>query len=143
MAPLSLETSSSCEDSCVYLAEPQGLAQNASLSSFASATNTGNCSDALVDKSDQSYDAFLYYSNDEVRIRVLKLQEPTDAESTSIEMSRHERKTRLSFELDPLLMMEDMMEELLDDDELSDIDYDKLKCWDGSKMDLLAELLTI
>ncbi len=64
-------------------------------------------------------------------------------EITNTEVSQCERKTRLSFELDPLLRMKSMMEELLDDNELSLMNYSKVKCRDGSKVDLLAELLVL
>ena len=78
-----------------------------------------------------SRDAFLYYSNDDVRMKKLLLK---DNESDSNEEAREEqqaipqaveRKTRISFELDPLLIMEDELLAMFDDD---DGDYDS--CFD-------------
>ena len=93
----------------------------------------------------QSDDAFLYYSNDDIRLKTLKLQEVDDTAATTT--SRRERKTRISFEIDPLLVLgDDLLDELFDDedDEELDIDFSQLKN-DGqsnvSKLNLLAELL--
>ena len=81
-------------------------------------------------------DAFLYYSNDQVRMKELLLQDveddSSDDEPSSTSVSNQEqsttscvRKTRITFELHPSLLLEDLM----NDDELfgDDTDfYDKL-----------------
>ena len=89
----------------------------------------------------KSEDAFLYYSNDEIRIKTLKLEE-VDVTSVNEEMSQ-QRKTRISFELDPMLILGDELEEMFDDeDDFCDIDFSHLKTGSkGSNMDLLAKLL--
>ena len=91
----------------------------------------------------KSDDAFLYYSNDEIRIKTLKLQEVDTA--TNAKPSRQERKTRISFELDPMLILEDELDAMEDDEEEDfDIDFSHLKTGNkNSKMDLLAGLLQI
>eukprot|EP00584_Thalassiosira_punctigera_P009288 CAMPEP_0172536924 /NCGR_PEP_ID=MMETSP1067-20121228/8636_1 /TAXON_ID=265564 ORGANISM="Thalassiosira punctigera, Strain Tpunct2005C2" /NCGR_SAMPLE_ID=MMETSP1067 /ASSEMBLY_ACC=CAM_ASM_000444 /LENGTH=145 /DNA_ID=CAMNT_0013322111 /DNA_START=98 /DNA_END=535 /DNA_ORIENTATION=+ len=90
-------------------------------------------------------DAFLYYSNDEVRMKTLRLSdEASIAASANAESSRPERRTRLSFELHPSLILDDMMDELLnDEDALGEIDFDRLENSDDPKMGLLAELFRI
>ena len=64
-------------------------------------------------------DAFQFYSDDEVRIKTLKLdsQGAARALAKKIESKKvQERKTRISFELSPELIYEDIMEELFGDD---------------------------
>ncbi|KAK1744583.1 hypothetical protein QTG54_005116 [Skeletonema marinoi] len=78
-------------------------------------------------------DAFLYYSNDQVRMKELLLQDveddSSDDEPSSTSVSNQEqsttscvRKTRITFELHPSLLLEDLM----NDDELfgDDTDFD-------------------
>jgi hypothetical protein len=73
-------------------------------------------------------DPFLYYSNDQVRMKELLLQDDdsSDDESSPTSLSDQEqqtttsvRKTRISFELHPSLLLEDLMDELLLDDSLN------------------------
>ncbi len=72
-------------------------------------------------------DPFLYYSNDKIRMRELRLQDvennSSDDGSFSSSLSNQEqstaiceRKTRITFELHPSLVLEDLMKELFDDD---------------------------
>ena len=132
MAPLYLDESfsDSDDDSCIEQQQPQEEASKA--------TNDREKSD----------DAFAYYSNDEIRMKTLKLQE-CDIDSTIPAMpSRQERKTRLSFELDPYLILEDELEELYgndgDEEEYAfrNVDLSHLKNGrNNTKVDLLAELL--
>jgi len=74
-------------------------------------------------------DPFLYYSNDQVRMKELLLQDveddSSDDESPPTSVSNQEqsttscvRKTRITFELHPSLLLEDLMndDELLGDD---------------------------
>ena len=92
-----------------------------------------------VSKSD---DAFLYYSNDEIRLKAMKLQKVPETVRTS---DIKERKTRLSYEVDPLLAMEDMLDDIFDEDEefdMSDLIVD-FPSKDSSKADLLKQLLDI
>ena len=98
-------------------------------------------------------DAFLYYSNDEIRLKTLKLEEGSssavDTRTTSKASSssrQYERKTRISFEVDPLLVLGDDLDELFNDDDeddfFGDIDFSHLKNdHNDSKVDLLTELL--
>jgi len=68
----------------------------------------------------KSDDAFLYYSNDEVRLSTLKM----DGGKPTTESSRQQRrKTRISFELHDSLVTEDLLEEMLGDDSYDD-DFD-------------------
>lgn len=72
----------------------------------------------------QGRDAFLYYSNDEVRINALKLRGDgsRDNHETHLEVEV-ERKTKLSFELHPSLLLEDLFDGV-DDDMFGDEDID-------------------
>ena len=119
--------------------QEETLSDNAS---FRVDTNKSEESSQDANK-DKCNDAFLYYSNDKVRMNTLKLKDTgTTVASARVESNRHERKTRLSFELDPLLIMEDLMDELLlDKDESSVIAGEELERGDDSKMNLLVELL--
>lgn len=78
----------------------------------------------------QGRDAFLYYSNDEVRINALKLRgdgsranhETHQQQQQPLEVEV-ERKTKLSFELHPSLLLEDLFDGV-DDDMFGDEDID-------------------
>jgi len=79
-------------------------------------------------------DPFLYYSNDKIRMRELRLRlqdieydssddDSSDEGSFSSSLSNQEqsmatceRKTRITFELHPSLVLEDLMKDLFDDD---------------------------
>ncbi len=56
---------------------------------------------------------------------------------------RCKKKICLLFELDPLLVMEDVMEGVIRSDESSDADCDRLRHYGDPKMDLLADLLNM
>ena len=56
-------------------------------------------------------DKFLYYSNDETRINTLKFGETESQKTESNQSNDQQRKTKISFEICPLLMMADMMDE--------------------------------
>ena len=146
MAPLFLNESdylsSSDDNSCATTIESKNQPQDAasyskrSLDTASENHKTNHCRS----KED---DVFLYYSNDEVRMKTLKLED-RDATTASNKIARHQRKTRLSFEADPLLVLEDDLEEMFGDDEcdFSDIDFSHLKNGhNDSKIDLLSELL--
>lgn len=69
-------------------------------------------------------DPFLYYYNDQVRMKELRLQEEDSSNEASTSLSIQEqhpttsvRKTRISFELHPSLLLEDFLldEHILDD----------------------------
>ena len=86
---------------------------------------------AGIDESEQAdkFDAFLLYSNDEVRMRTLSGgMVGADQESTSTqtegEGSTRKRKTRLSFELHPSVFTENLL--LGDDSSLSLSDFDDI-----------------
>ena len=84
-------------------------------------------------------DSFLYYSNDKIRMRELRLQDieydssgddSSDDGSFSSSLSNQEqsmatceRKTRITFELHPSLVLEDLMKDLFDDESL---DFDDI-----------------
>ena len=72
-------------------------------------------------------DPFLYYSNDRVRMTELRLQDVEDdlsdhGSSSSSLLAQEQltttstRKTRITFELHPHLLLEDLMRDLFDDD---------------------------
>mmetsp|Transcript_8061 Transcript_8061/g.17474 ORF Transcript_8061/g.17474 Transcript_8061/m.17474 type:complete len:113 (-) Transcript_8061:89-427(-) len=66
-------------------------------------------------------DPFLYYSNDEVRMKTLKLETISEAEVA--DSTTTSRRTRISFELHPSVMFGDMMNGLyMDCDDNIDID---------------------
>jgi hypothetical protein len=85
---------------------------------------------AGIDESEQAdkFDAFLLYSNDEVRMRTLSGgMVRADQESTSTETEgdggTRKRKTRISFELHPSVFIEDLLLAGDDDDSfVSDFD---------------------
>ena len=80
------------------------------------AATTGNTTPANS-SNNKSGDPFLYYSSDEVRMNALKLNPhpgrnvPEQEPKTEVE-----RKTRLSFELHPNLLLEDILLDDLDGD---------------------------
>ena len=67
--------------------------------------------DTTVCKSDNP---FLYYSNDDIRLKKLKLEEVPD----TVSVKNQTRKTRLTFEMDPFAVI---MGDLLDKDDLESI----------------------
>lgn len=81
-------------------------------------------------------DPFLYYSNDKIRMRELRLQDVKNDSSDDLSSSASpspqekstaacERKTRISFELHPHLLLEDLMRELFEEDDHS-LDFDDI-----------------
>eukprot|EP00579_Thalassiosira_antarctica_P005221 CAMPEP_0201892820 /NCGR_PEP_ID=MMETSP0902-20130614/37317_1 /ASSEMBLY_ACC=CAM_ASM_000551 /TAXON_ID=420261 /ORGANISM="Thalassiosira antarctica, Strain CCMP982" /LENGTH=101 /DNA_ID=CAMNT_0048424413 /DNA_START=53 /DNA_END=358 /DNA_ORIENTATION=+ len=58
-------------------------------------------------------DPFLYYSNETIRMKTLKMVEVSESDASQ---ERGDRKTRLSFELHPSLILEDVMTEIFGDD---------------------------
>ena len=70
-----------------------------------------------ITKKSERGDAFLRYSNDEVRMQTLMMSTATRRDTQQTEAQVVDRKTRISFELHPSLIMEDMLRELGDDDE--------------------------
>ena len=81
-------------------------------------------------------DPFLYYSNDKIRMRELRLEDvendsSVDASSSSSLPTQDqspptcERKTRISFELHPSLLLEDLMREIFDEDD-DCLDFDDI-----------------
>lgn len=91
----------------------------------------------------KSDDPFLYYSNDDIRLKALKFEDVSETNcSTKTGDERASRKTRISFELHPDVIFEGMLDGILDDDEdiFGEIDYDGE---DGSESDLLAQLLQL
>ena len=82
-------------------------------------------------------DAFSYYSNDQVRIRTLKLwgKSSNNNQEEPHQEEVAERKTRISFELHPSLILEDLLDELAEDGELF-VDGDET---DMDMLDLLQE----
>lgn len=77
---------------------------------------TADVNPGLLEDTDEREqdDPFLYYSNDEVRMSTLKLQDITSEATSEKEISVDEsprsipqRKTRLTFELHPLLVLND------------------------------------
>ena len=68
-------------------------------------------------------DPFLYYSNDRVRMRELRHEDVKEGEDSSDEQSTSsgERKTRLTFEVHPSKLDDDLIDD--DDDELLSPDF--------------------
>ena len=66
------------------------------------------------DNDESVNDAFLYYSNDDSRLNTLKLridESEEDVTNAVIDQSQQQRKTKISFEISPLLMMADLLDE--------------------------------
>ena len=107
-----------------------------------SGDEVGNSSSSRTQANpERDNDAFSYYSNDQVRIRTLKLwgknsnnnqEEPHQEEVV-------ERKTRISFELHPSLILEDLLDELAEEGELF-VDGDEI---DMDMLDLLHDNLRV
>ena len=82
-----------------------------------------------------SDDAFLKYSSDEVRMKTLKMSEGTSSctksslekQAIATPKQQRERKTRISFELHPSLIMEDM---IFEDDLDNDVDGEDINLED-------------
>lgn len=89
--------------------------------------------------------AFLRYSNDEVRMQTLMISTTTTTQRDTYQPEAQvvERKTRISFELHPSLIVEDMLHELGDndddDDNCDDISF-KYMLSSFSFMQMLREL---
>ena len=72
---------------------------------------------------DKSQDPFLYYSNDEKRMNMLKLKDDdSETETRSVLQESSQRKTRISFELHPSLILGDVLDDLYGTDD-SNMDY--------------------
>ena len=84
-------------------------------------------------------DAFSYYSNDQVRIRTLKLwgKSSNNNQEEPHQEELAERKTRISFELHPSLILEDLLDELAEEEKLF-VDGDEI---DMDMLDLLQDNL--
>ena len=104
-------------------------------SSSSNAETKGNCRQQSTQEDNASpseeqlhpttkADPFLYYSNDRVRMRELRLEDEEEEEDSSDEQSTNscERKTRLTFELHPSLLLDDDL--IDDDDELLSPDFE-------------------
>jgi len=90
-------------------------------------------------------DAFLHYSNDDIRLEALKMTEcPTQDQVFTLQRDcistkgKPERKTRISFELHPSLILEDLLADLSDDGNDTKGEY---AC--SPEHDLLKELLKL
>ena len=95
-------------------------------------------------------DKFLYYSNDETRIKTLKMNGDPEAikkEGIANMVSTDQRKTRISFELYPDTILEDLMELTEDlDEDLADLNLLGNADSAGKKiteLNLLDELLNL
>lgn len=142
MAPFYLDESvSSMDDSCNDSPAREDLSsQDAKLPSSQGAVHPTFAPSKDTLATLKSRDPFLFYSNDEIRMKTLKCQD-TKAAIANAESSRPwERKTRISFELDPLLIMQDVV---MDDSLDCAFELEDNYQWDDAKMDLMAELLRI
>mmetsp|Transcript_12310 Transcript_12310/g.18886 ORF Transcript_12310/g.18886 Transcript_12310/m.18886 type:complete len:126 (-) Transcript_12310:9-386(-) len=54
-------------------------------------------------------DPFMYYSHQETRMSALLLSNGNDENDGQVARESHERKTRISFELHPSLLLEDLL----------------------------------
>ena len=121
MAPLFDEETFCCDSSFDVSScySPKKLEQQQCEDACSSSTPAATETKRLDTNMSKSDDAFLYYSNDEIRIKALKLQQvPETVRSSDIK----QRKTRLSYELDALTAMEDMLDEDVDDaDDMLDL----------------------
>ena len=123
---------------------------------FIDQDSTSSCADVSSDSPIHATDAgrctdtFLYYSNDDIRIKTLKMDEDSEAikkEGITKMVSIEQRKTRLSFELHPDVIMEKELLALSDDlpEDLADLvlgNDDSIGELLG-EMDLLDEMLLL
>lgn len=97
---------------------------------------------------EKSNDPFLYYSNDEIRIKTLKMNEdPLSIELQGLAKmatNQTKRKTRISFEMHPdaVMGLEDMLDVIGDITE-DDIDFDLGLDDSITETDLFRELLQL
>ena len=91
----------------------------------------------------KAQDPFLYYSNDTIRMKTLKLEQVTnkDHDVVSRQDQQHpvKRKTRHSFELHPSLLLDDLLTDLDSNDD-DDEDMDFMALLDDVDMDFMALL---
>lgn len=139
MAPRTIaldESSYSIDDSCNDSVVPKATAAQ----EVAAAESENAGADSKL------RDPFLYYSNDAIRMATLKCQDATAAIANVEFSQQRERKTRLSFELDPLLIMMDVMDKVSEDcdNALDQSDYvEELDRSDDPGTNLFADLLRI
>ena len=81
-------------------------------------------------------DPFLYYSSETIRMKTLKMVEVSESDASQ---ERGDRKTRLSFELHPSLILEDVMTEIFGDDISWGSRYD---VEDNAKGNVKTDILT-
>eukprot|EP01083_Nonionella_stella_P073269 197981_1 len=89
-------------------------------------------------------DAFSYYSSDQVRIQTLMLStgRVTNRQEQQQQQQHQERKTRISFELHPSLILEDLLDELAEEEKLF-VDGDEIIDIDMDMLDLLQDNLRV
>ena len=95
-------------------------------------------SHATTSNNDAIADAFLYYSNNDVRMKRLKFMEDDTRDSNDNKQGpQHQvRKTRLSWEVHPSVFFDDMDVDDLDLDGEGDL-------FDDFDLDILTELSTV
>lgn len=90
---------------------------------------------SLVVEVKKSDDPFLYYSNDETRMRALRL---IDDDSVEQRQAVRQRKTRISFEVHPSLFLDEIMFDDLSYDGVDDLDLDFDLNLDNNETDLTS-----
>lgn len=156
MPPLYDESNSyannSDEDFCVA-ANASSPSNNLTRAGAIAVPTFSPCTSTSTNKNKR--DSFLHYSNDEVRIRTLMMSEgdsnSNSSSSSSAEAGEEnivrppaqpqERKTRISFELHPSLILDDML--LNDEQFASSIDGSGRSDSDTTLDDLLKDLMQI
>lgn len=157
MPPLYDESNSSSntsdEDFCVAAANASSPSSNLTRAGAIAVPTFSPCTSTSTNKNKR--DSFLHYSNDEVRIRTLMMSEgdsnSNSSSSSSAEAGEEnivrppaqpqERKTRISFELHPSLILDDML--LNDEQFASSIDGSGRSDSDTTLDDLLKDLMQI
>jgi hypothetical protein len=153
MPPLYDESNSSAnnsdEDFCVAASNVPSPSSNLTRAGAIAVPTFSPCTSTSTNKNER--DSFLHYSNDEVRIRTLMMSEEGDSNSSSSAEAEEnvvrppaqplERKTRISFELHPSLILDDML--LNDEQFASSIDGSGRSDSDTTLDDLLQELMQI
>mmetsp|Transcript_26870 Transcript_26870/g.45798 ORF Transcript_26870/g.45798 Transcript_26870/m.45798 type:complete len:158 (+) Transcript_26870:377-850(+) len=157
MAPLFQEKSISCESSAssidCTIFKVETFSRESSTSSidcsqsqshdpFSNFASPADAKPHHVESLCKSEDPFLYYSNDDVRIKTLKMEEVSD---TLTRTDNATRKTRISFEVHPSMIFNDMFDELYGDgnDDMDTYIDNLIADGSGSVSDLLAQLLQI
>ena len=98
---------------------------------------------ADAESSKKHKDAFLYFSDDERRLSILKngVEPPSAGRQNLTRQEQQQCKTRISFKLHPLLIMEDLLDNIMHEDDVCGLGAIEFALMGDAKAALFAELL--